>query len=123
MSGHKQADVPARFARVPVVGKPFLHDELVALLTLTVYGMSLLFEPRCLVSTSLVTMADADDERYAFVADYLDDEICLEREDMHRRLDFMALSRCSALARPPHKAVSLAFSNFRVQLAGQSAVR
>lgn len=52
-------------------------------------------------------MGNADDEGYAFVTGNLEDEMCLEREDMHRRLDFMALSRCSALARPPLKAVEL----------------
>lgn len=37
LSGHTQADVPARFAHVPFVGKPSSHDELAALLTSTVH--------------------------------------------------------------------------------------
>lgn len=42
LSGHKQADVPARFAHVPFVGKPCSHDEIVALLISTVHGNELI---------------------------------------------------------------------------------
>ncbi|WP_162248420.1 response regulator [uncultured Agrobacterium sp.] len=43
LSGHKQADVPARFAHVPFVGKPCSHEELVALMISTVHGNELTF--------------------------------------------------------------------------------
>ncbi|MGP4806377.1 response regulator [Agrobacterium cavarae] len=38
LSGHKQADVPTRFAHIPFVGKPCSHDEVVVLLISTIYG-------------------------------------------------------------------------------------
>lgn len=41
MSGHKHADVPARFEHVPFVGKPYSHEEVVALMISTVHGNEL----------------------------------------------------------------------------------